>query len=162
MRLLRLWPAVVALSAAACQDRGPSRYVPTEETARQALEVALDAWRDGRPKPWQTPAATVQFVDTHRRPGQRLRRYVILGETPGDSSRCFAVRLTLEGPAEELRVRYVVFGIDPLWVYRHEDYDMMAHWDCETPDTKKAPTTTKPAAAKPTTKPQRPTDKLPR
>jgi hypothetical protein len=151
--------------AAGCQDRSPARYVPTEETARLALEVALDAWRDGRPPPWQVAATTVQFVDTQRKNGQRLRRYVVLGETPGDSTRCFAVRLTLEGPAEEVRARYVVFGIDPLWVYRHEDYDMMAHWDCQTadnPDNQKAPPTTKPATTKPTTKPKRPPEKPPR
>jgi hypothetical protein len=138
----------IVLLAAGCQDRSSNRYVPTEEASRQALEVALDAWRDGRPPPWQTATATVQFVDTHRKSGQRLRRYVILGETPGDSGRCFAVRLTLEGPTEEIRARYIVIGIDPLWVWRHEDYEMLAHWDCETPDPKKA-TTPKPTTGKP-------------
>ena len=26
-------------------------------------------------------------------------------------------------------VRFVVFGIDPLWVFRQEDYEMFAHWE---------------------------------
>jgi hypothetical protein len=23
----------------------------------------------------------------------------------------------------------VVIGIDPLWVFRHEDYDLLLHWE---------------------------------
>jgi hypothetical protein len=41
----------------------------------------------------------------------------------------FTVKLTLEDPATELKARYVVVGIDPVWVFRQEDYDMLSHWD---------------------------------
>jgi hypothetical protein len=136
--------AVCLLAAAGCQDeaRDPARYVPSEETARQALEQALSAWRECQ-EPRRVGNTVVQVADAHRRPGQRLRRYVILGEVPGEAPRCFAVRLSLEGPSEEVRARYIVLGIDPLWVFRHEDFEMLSHWECAdektpTPQPKKA------------------------
>jgi hypothetical protein len=39
------------------------------------------------------------------------------------------VRLHLDNPAAEERAKFVVFGIDPLWVYRQEDYEMLIHMD---------------------------------
>src|SRR5262245_45210296 len=138
MRRHLLWLGAAGLLAgSACQ--GPlstTRYIPPEDCARQALEAALQAWHEGQQAPLQVGPVGVQFVDSHRRPGQRLCRYVVLGTAPGDAQRCFAVRLSLENPNEEVRARYVVFGIDPLWVYRHEDYEMLSHWMCETNDTR--------------------------
>jgi hypothetical protein len=51
-----------------------------------------------------------------------------------DSGRCFAVRITLDNPAEEQRVRFIVIGVDPLWVFREEDYTMLSHWDHAMPE----------------------------
>lgn len=65
-----------ALVPACSSKRGESHLVPSEATARQALEVALDAWKGGQAKP---------------------------------------------GPLS--------LGLDPLWVIRHEDFEMLAHWD---------------------------------
>ena len=61
--------------------------------------------------------------------------YAILGEVPCDGPRCFAVRLNLEGPTEVQEVRFVLYGIDPLWVVRYEDYEMIIHWECRPPGT---------------------------
>ncbi|HVW02959.1 MAG TPA: hypothetical protein VHB77_21545, partial [Planctomycetaceae bacterium] len=55
--------------------------------------------------------------------------YQILGEVPGDTPRCYAVRLKLTDPDAEERARFVVVGIDPLWVFRYEDFQLIAHWD---------------------------------
>jgi hypothetical protein len=150
MRRRLLWLAAAGLLAGGgCKGRDETRYVPAAEAARAALEAALDAWCDGRDPPARPGAAAVHLIDTHRRPGQRLVRYRVLGEAPGEGPRCFAVRLTLDGPAEEVRARYVVLGIDPLWVYRHEDFLMMIHWEChpdeEAPESRPAP----PASPKP-------------
>jgi hypothetical protein len=123
--------ALVLLGAAGCGPRGDERYVPAEPVARQALEAALRAWQDGRPPgQFDSAAAPVMVVDSGRRPGQRLRGHDILGEVHGDGPRCFAVRLLLDNPPEERKARYVVFGISPLWVFRQEDYETMAHWGC--------------------------------
>jgi hypothetical protein len=122
---------VLAVCCAGCgKNRDLGRYVPEEARARQALEAALTAWQQGEP-PGRVKSAPwpIEVVDSHRRPGQRLQRFEILGEVPGNARRCFAVKLALEKPREEKQVRFVVVGLEPLWVFRHEDYEMMAHWE---------------------------------
>jgi hypothetical protein len=115
------------------------RFVPATDTARQALEEALRSWQEGQP-PGSLDGRTnpqVIVVDTCRRPQQTLDRFTILGEAPGEGPRCFAVRLRLLNPEETQRLRFVVFGVDPLWVYRYEDYEMMIHWQCGQDETEK-------------------------
>jgi hypothetical protein len=147
MRRSDFFLIVAWLACCGCGTPPPNtdRFVPSPETGQQALAAALRAWQDGRSTPANLDGIEVNFVDTHRKPGQRLRRFAILGETPGDGPRCFAVRLWLEEPTEEIRVRYVVWGINPLWVSRHENYLMMIHWVCaeDTPAT--TPATDRPA-----------------
>jgi hypothetical protein len=75
------------------------------------------------------PSPSVVFVDQQRRPGQRLRAFAVLGETESESGRRFLVRLSLEEPAESVLAAYYVFGQDPIWVYRSEDFDMIMHWE---------------------------------
>ena len=50
-------------------------------------------------------------------------------EPESDGPRVFTVKLTLVNPGEEVKARYVVMGLDPLWVIRNEDFEMLAHWD---------------------------------
>jgi hypothetical protein len=123
-----------------CGRRGYERYYPPPPAAREALEAALRAWQDGQaPGPLPEHSPPVMVVDTTRRPGQRLGRYEVLGEIPGDGPRCFAVRLVLDDPPRERKARFVVLGISPLWVYRQEDYETMIHWECGATTEKEAP-----------------------
>jgi hypothetical protein len=70
------------------------------------------------------------FVDQQRQPGQRLRDFTVLGESPGaEGYRQLLVKLSLEEPDESLLVSYYVFGQGPIWVYRAEDFDMLMHMD---------------------------------
>lgn len=122
---------VMAVLVGCGRPAGNERFLPPEDKARRALEVALTAWRDGG-QPGAIPgtaAPVVQFVDSQVKKDQRPRSFTILGATPGDGPRVFTVRLGLVNPEQELRTRYVVFGLDPLWVMRHEDYEMLAHWE---------------------------------
>jgi hypothetical protein len=132
--------ALVALALAGCGERGrkAEEFIPPEDPARLALEASLSAWRAGTPGV-QVPdtSPVVNFADTQKEAGRRLLDFAVLGPAPGDSPRCFAVRLTLAGPEEELRTRYVVIGIDPLWVIRHDDFEMITHWDHRMPPDKK-------------------------
>jgi hypothetical protein len=128
----------VLLAVCGCaRNQSGNRYIPSEEKARQALEMALTAWRDGavsdgRPVPG-LPA--IQVADTHRREGQQLRTYEILGAVPAEGGhRCFVVRLLLDNPTEQQKARFVVLGIDPLWVFRQEDWDRLMHWEMDMPE----------------------------
>jgi hypothetical protein len=141
VRLL-MGAAVLVLLGAGCGRRGSdetTRYVPAVETAREALTAALTGWNaGGPPTKLAGSSVAVQFVDRQRQNGRKLRSFAVLGEAPGEGPRCFAVRLLLEGPDEEKRVRYVVLGVDPVWVFRHEDYELMTHWDCPMEEGKDA------------------------
>jgi hypothetical protein len=132
--------AVVAACGVGCGPRGadPARYVPSAEAAREALTEALAAWQAERPPAKLGGTAAVQLVDRQRQNGRKLRNFTVLGEVPGEGPRCFAVHLVLEGPDEEKRARFVIVGADPVWVFRHEDYQMMLHWDCPMEDSKDA------------------------
>ena len=109
---------------------GQERYIPTTTTARAAVESALQAWQRGEPvgevKDTQPP---IFVADTQRRKGQTLEHYEILGEVPGATQRCYLIKLTFSNPEAEAKVRYAVVGINPLWVFRHEDLEMLLHWD---------------------------------
>jgi hypothetical protein len=65
----------------------------------------------------------VHVVDSKWQAGQKLARYEIVKDEPGENGTTFySVRLTLQSPAKEEVARYVVVGRDPLWVYREEDF----------------------------------------
>ena len=107
-----------------------AKFVPPQAAALAAVTAAMNAWKNGIvPGPVPDTAPLVHLTDSHREPGQVLTAFEILGEVPGNADRCYAVRLKMSNPEAEERVRYVVVGIDPLWVFRHEDYDMLMHWE---------------------------------
>lgn len=112
-------------------------FVPADATARAALDAYLRAWADG--KPTDLIPGTPQVMASDGQRGSRtLTAYEILGQVPGDAPCCFAVRLTLGNPPAEVRDRYVVVGIDPIWVIRYEDYEMLTHWSHPVPADNKA------------------------
>src|SRR5437868_6284357 len=105
-------------------------YTPPADNAKQALEAALNYWKAGNPPgtvPDTKPPVEVEDAKWKAAPKQ-LRDFEILGEDerPTDAvPRYFKVKLTMiSGPPQE--VRYVVFGIDPLHVYREQDYDKLS------------------------------------
>ena len=112
-------------------------YVPSAAQAEAALRAVCEAWRQDVP-PGMIPGATpaVYITDTFRKPSEKLVDYRILGEVPSDRKRCIAVELRFE-PERAERTRFLVVGIDPLWVFRQEDAENLAHWEhnMDTPIT---------------------------
>jgi hypothetical protein len=105
--------------------------LPAAREARRAVEESLERWRKSPEPERAVPRIQpVMFVDQQRKPGQRLRDFTILGETPGvKGCRRFVVKLLLEQPEESILASYYVFGEGPIWVYRSEDLDMILHMD---------------------------------
>lgn len=129
-----LLPSITACSREAS---GYERYVPSVARAEEALQQVLSAWQRGDAAgALQIASApiTIQVADSTRRPGQRLVNYEILGEIAGEGPRTFAVRLNLDNPTDVREVRYYLVGIDPLWVFRQEDYDAVVHWQACVPE----------------------------
>lgn len=114
---------------------GHERYVPAPETATSTIQAALEAWRRGEPVgEIRGTKPPVFLVDSYRREGQTLERVEILGEVAGLTQRTYLVKLVFANPAVEEKVRFAVLGIDPLWVYRHEDLELLAHWEHKMPE----------------------------
>jgi hypothetical protein len=126
--------AVICCSACDSDSRSNlARNLPRAETARRAIEGALQAWqKTPLMERTTTTIRPVMFVDQQQPQGQQLREYHILGETPGyeaEGYRRFLVRLFLAEPEDTVVATYYVFGQDPMWVYRSEDFDMIMHMD---------------------------------
>ncbi len=121
--------ALFAVLLTGCGDSS-ARYVPSVTQAEAAVTASLEDWKRGLPAgPVADTKPAVQVVDSQRRKLPVLSDYQILGEVPGNAPRCLAVRLRWANPEKEERARYVVVGIDPLWVFRQEDYDLLSHWE---------------------------------
>jgi hypothetical protein len=116
--------SVGLLLLAGCSPGGKVEdFTPPADNARQALEAALNHWKAGN-KPGTVPGTTpaVEVLDSKWKAGQKITDFEVLGEDQaGPGPRTFKVRLTLAG-GSPLEVRYIVVGIDPLWVYRDEDF----------------------------------------
>jgi hypothetical protein len=121
-----------------CKSRTEGDYRPSEEHCRRALSAALDAWKSGEPPGRIEGTPAVQVGDTLRRPGQKLKSYEILGENAGDQGRQFAVRVIFTDPAAEEKIDFILIGIDPIWVFRQEEYDMVTHWEHKMPPARDA------------------------
>jgi hypothetical protein len=135
IKLAGIAAVLAAISLSGCgRAKSAASYVPDENVARRALTMALTAWQEGNSKQLSLDDKTrVEVVDQHRRPGQALEEFKILGEVAGDGGRWFEVELKLDHPEQTEQVRYIVVGIDPLWVFRQPDYEMLGHWDHPMP-----------------------------
>src|ERR1700722_11672080 len=121
-------PTPLLLAAASllvgCQSSSDTgRFVPSQSSARQALETALDSWKTGQaPGHIEDHKPPIEVVDSKWKDGQKLSGYEITGEeTNSEGHHRFAVKLTVN-PGGAVQAHYVVFGQNPLWVYREEDY----------------------------------------
>lgn len=115
--------AFVGIAASGC---GGSKLVPETASAKKSLEAALTAWKDGKAVgPQEGTKPTIQAEDSDWRSKKKLTAFEIIGEEPGqpaDAPRKFKTTLTLEGAAPVDAV-FVVFGNDPIYVYRDSDYE---------------------------------------
>ena len=126
--------SVAILALAGCATKSPD-FVPTTQSAEIAVRQGLDAWKAGHP-PGEVPGTSSPMIfvnDTGRKPGQILKDFQILGETRGSAGRTVVVNLQLANPDEVVKTAYIVVGIDPLWVFRQEDYELLMHWDHRMP-----------------------------
>ena len=131
---------LVAAFSGCSRSQKNQDFIPPEAAARAALDAALRAWSRGdtaQTVPETDPPGMV--IDERRVKTRPLVGYTILGQVPADAPVCFAVQLKLSNPTEEVRERYVVVGIDPLWVWRYDDYLMITHWSHPMPDKKPEP-----------------------
>jgi hypothetical protein len=129
--MIAVLPLLALLAGCGGRDRYPSSdFTPPAETARQSLEAALNAWKEGRaPGMVEGTTPAVQVVDSQWRGGQKLDGFEVVGEDEADGTRQYSVRLSLKAPAAAKEVRYHVIGRDPVMIYRDEDYQRMINME---------------------------------
>lgn len=124
--------AGLLLAAGGCGAPAPpgQRFTPSESAARAALQTSLSAWQAGGPVDSLTfDGGRAHLADGQQAAGRRLERFEILGEGSAHSGRRYLVQIQLDGPDPAQKVNYVVIGIDPVWVIRQQDLEMLLHWD---------------------------------
>ncbi len=132
-RIRTLWLGGFLILSALFGCESPSEpvsIVPDSARGREAIDATISTWKSGHQTGIIEPTSPrVQVVDNHRRPGQKVVGYEILGDSADSRVRTFTVRIKLSEPDESPIVRFLVVGIDPILVFRQEDYDMMMHWE---------------------------------
>ncbi len=119
------------LTLVSCGCGGANRseldIVPGADQARAALEKALTAWKNGEKcGKVQGDSQNIEVVDKVWKAGGKLAAFEILRAEDKPGPRWFTVKLTLVGSAEPQEVAYAVLGLDPLWVFRDEDFKKLS------------------------------------
>ncbi|MEK6258300.1 MAG: hypothetical protein AABP62_06730 [Planctomycetota bacterium] len=113
----------MAILAIGCGETD-RKYIPSESTARGALEAALNAWKSGAAhgtvKGFQVPIDT---FDARWQAGKKLDEFEVLREEPSDGPKTFVVKMKLADEPNHSEITYLVVGKDPLLVFRREDYN---------------------------------------
>lgn len=128
MRRIEFVVMAVAL-AAGCSKKQESDFTPAAPDARKALDTALQAWKSGE-KPGDlagTKKPVIRAEDPDWSAGQKLREFEILKDEPleGAPGRVFTVKILMDkGSPQE--AKYVVFGIDPVQVFRDSVYNSLS------------------------------------
>jgi hypothetical protein len=122
--LLGLGLVLSVMSGCGSSSRGETDILPSQETARAALTEALAAWKNGQ-KMGRIEGSShdIEVVDSTWQEGAQLASFEILQALDKPGPRWFSVKLTLRDSPEPQQVQYAVYGLDPLWVFRAEDYD---------------------------------------
>lgn len=125
----RLTVVLLAL-AAASGCGGGSATLPSSTESKTALQNALEAWKTGTPASALAESKpSIQAVDHEWAAGKRLDAYAIGAEEPGDGHKTFAVSISLKGSSSPTDVRYMIFGHNPIRVYRDDDFTRMANME---------------------------------
>lgn len=125
-------PALTAVLAIAGCGGSSSKYTPTGESAKETLTHALTAWQKGE-KYGQVSNANppINVSDFQWEGGKGLESFEILGEepVPGQSNKMFSVSLKLKGGKSATKTKYVVVGVNPVWVYQEENFKRLLNMD---------------------------------
>ena len=103
--------------------------LPSASQAREAVQVALEAWKGGRdPESLKTATPPVAPVDFDWKAGKTLVDFAIGPEETVQGTKAFAVKLTLS-PDVVKDTRYMVLGQNPFQMYREEDFQRMLNME---------------------------------
>jgi hypothetical protein len=107
-----------------CGGSSHTKYIPAADAAKQALQTSLEKWKSGDAYgPITGGEVDIDFQDARWQTKKKLESYEILGEEKSGGPKVYNVKMKLDEDKEEKEVKYYVFGVDPLHVFRDKDYD---------------------------------------
>jgi len=107
-----------------------SAPLPSKASAREALQTALDAWKAGKPPSSLAGAKPgIEVVDFEWKAGKALSDFSLGEETMGQGTQTIAATLTLPGEKAPKPVTYMILGLDPLRIFRDEDFHRALNMD---------------------------------
>ena len=138
MRPLALLVSLITTVAfAGCGDG--SAPLPSTVASRQALQASLDAWKAGKAaSSLSAEKPSIEVVDFEWKAGKVLTEYALGEDSPGQGTQTFSATLTLKGELATKSVRYMVLGLDPIRIYRDEDFNRAMNMDNAPAPTSKA------------------------
>ena len=83
----------------------------------------MNAWQGGQPYGTVTAGTPITLVDSRWQSGQGLERFEILEELPPNPHRSIRVRLKLARQRAEEEATYLIIGLEPVLIYRAEDFE---------------------------------------
>jgi hypothetical protein len=131
---------LVLLASWACCGCRSKGIAPALETAREGLETALTAWKNGHAVGrLDGPTCPIQVEDGDWFKGKRLASFEILdADVKEYGFPCFTVRLQFADPPDTKDARYLVHkGGDLLWVRQEQDYKRSMNWEAYEPPANK-------------------------
>lgn len=125
---------LVGLPLALCAGCGHdnARFTPAADAAKSSLETALTAWRNGKPCGAVESKPPIHVVDSIWQGGAKVETFQIgEEEAADDGTKRFVVKLTMKEAkgVRESEVRYVVHGLEPIYVFREDDYKRVLAMD---------------------------------
>ena len=109
---------------------GGSAPLPSANDARQALQTSLDAWKAGKPaSSLAAEKPSIEFVDFEWKAGKALTEFSLGQEAPGQGVQTLSATLTLKGEPGPKEVKYMVLGLEPMRIFRDEDYNRAMNMD---------------------------------
>ena len=109
---------------------GGSAPLPSRDSARQALRTSLDAWKAGRPpSSLAGEKPSIEIVDFEWNARKVLADYSLGQEASGQGVQALSASLTIKGEPGPKEVKYMVLGLDPMRIFRDEDYNRAMNMD---------------------------------
>jgi len=129
---------LIALTAlAGCG--GGSAPLPSSAAAREALRASLAAWKAGKPAASLLAGRpAIEAVDFEWKAGKILSDFRVGDEAPGEGVQTLSATLTFKGEPGPKPARYMVLGLDPVRIFRDEDYQRAMNMDNSPTPTRKA------------------------
>jgi hypothetical protein len=109
---------------------GGSAPLPSTVQARQALQSSLDAWKAGKPATAMAgEKPSIEIVDFEWKAGKVLSDYTLGQDSPGQGVQTLSASLTIKGESGPKEVKYMVLGLEPMRIFRDEDYNRAMNMD---------------------------------